>query len=133
MSNIFAVIFNDVPQLEYDRSKPLPERQHQFLEKMDQELNSQIVMGEEVIQNPGVEEKAQFVAINLVNALKNSNDNVAAAMCSYLAIRIPNLKQVKVNEDDSGKVLIDLVYDEDYVRQVNVEFSARNGDKPISH
>ena len=96
-------------------------------------LNSQIVMGEEVIQNPGVEEKAQFVAINLVNALKNSNDNVAAAMCSYLAIRIPNLKQVKVNEDDSGKVLIDLVYDEDYVRQVNVEFSARNGDKPISH
>ncbi|WP_455219061.1 hypothetical protein [Kaarinaea lacus] len=133
MSNIFAVIFNDVPQLEYDRTKPLPERQHQFLEKMDQELNSQIVMGEEVIQNPGIEEKAQFVAINLVNALKTANDNVAAAMCSYLANRIPNLKQVKVNEDDSGKVLIDLVYDEDYVRQVNVEFSAPNGGKPISH
>ena len=133
MSNIFAVIFNDVPQLEFDRTKPLPERQHQFLEKMDQELKSQIVMGEEVIQNPDVEEKAQFVAINLVNALKNSNDSVAAAMCSYLAIRVPNLKQVKVNEDGSGKVLIDLVYDEDYVRQVNVEFSARNGGKPITH
>ena len=133
MSNIFAVIFNDVPQLEYDRTKPLPERQHQFLEKMDQELSSQIVMGEEVIQNPGVEEKAQFVAINLVNALKTSNDTLAAAMCSYLAIRIPNLKQVKVNEDSSGKVLIDLVYDEDYVRQVNVEFSGREGSKPISH
>lgn len=133
MSNIFAVIFNDVPQLEYDRTKPLPERQHQFLEKMDQELNSQIVMGEEVIQTPDMEEKAQFVAINLVNALKTSNDSVAAAMCSYLATRVPNLKQVKVSEDDSGKVLIDLVYDENYVRQVNVEFPARNGGKPISH
>ena len=133
MSDIFAVIFNDVPQLEYDRTKPLPERQHQFLEKMDQELNSQIVMGEEVIQNPGVEEKAQFVAINLVNALKTSNDSVVAAMCSYLATRIPNLKQVKVNEDSNGKVLIDLVYDENYVRQVNVEFSGREGGKPVSH
>ena len=133
MSNIFAVIFNDVPQLEYDRTKSLPERQHQFLEKMDQELNSQIVMGEEVIQNPGVEEKAQFVAINLVNALKTSNDSLAAAMCSYLAIRIPNLKQVKVNEDNNGQVLIDLVYDEDYVRQVNVEFSGRNGGSSIPH
>jgi len=133
MSDIFAVIINDVPELEFDRTKPLPERQHQFLEKMDRELNSQIVMGEEVIRNPGVEEKAQFVAINLVNALQTSNDSVAAAMCSYLAIRIPNLKQVKVSEDSNGKVLIDLVYDEDYVRQVNVEFSGRNGGKPVSH
>ena len=133
MSDIFAVIFNDVPQLEYDRTKRLPERQHQFLEKMAQELNSQIVMGEKVIQNPGLEEKAQFVAINLVNALKTSNDSVAAAMCSYLAIRIPDLKQVKVSEDSNGKVLIDLVYDENYVRQVNVEFSGREGGKPVSH
>ena len=132
MSNIFAVIINGTPELEYDRSKPLSERQHQFLEKMDQELNTQIVIGDKVIQNPGVEEKAQFVAINLVEALKASNDSVASAMCSYLAIRVPRLKQLKVNEDN-GQLLIDLVFDEDYTRQVNVEFTGRGGNKPVSH
>lgn len=132
MSNIFAVIINGTPELEYDRSKKLSERQHQFLEKMDQELNTQIVIGDKVTQNPGVEEKAQFVAINLVEALKASNDSVASAMCSYLAIRIPHLKQLKVNEDN-GQLLIDLVFDEDYTRQVNVEFTGRSGNKPVSH
>ena len=132
MSNIFAVIINGTPELEYDRTKPLSERQHQFLEKMDQELNTQIVMGDEVIQNPGIEEKAQFVTINLVNALHASNDSVAAAMCSYLATRVPNLKQVKVTEN-GGQMLIDLVFDEDYTRQVRVEFTGPGGGKPVSH
>ncbi len=126
MNNIFAVLLNNVPQLEYDRTKPLPERQYQFLENMDQELNQQIVIGEQLIQKPSLEEKAQFVAINLVNALKTSNEGLAAAMCSYLALRVPDLKQVKVNEDQEGKVLIDMVYDEDYIRQFNVEFSGRS-------
>lgn len=126
MNNIFAVLLNNVPQLEYDRTKPLPERQYQFLENMDQELNQQIVIGEQLIQKPNMEEKAQFVAINLVNALKTSNEGLAAAMCSYLALRVPDLKQVKVNEDQEGKVLIDMVYDEDYIRQFNVEFSGRS-------
>jgi hypothetical protein len=53
-------------------------------------------------------------------------------MCSYLAIRVPHLKQLKVNEDN-GQLLIDLVFDEDYTRQVNVEFSGRSGNKPVSH
>ncbi|WP_455365235.1 hypothetical protein [Kaarinaea lacus] len=132
MSKIFAVIFNGTPELEYDRSKPLSERQHQFLEKMDQELSTQIVIGDRLIKNPGIEEKAQFVTINLVDALKTSNDSVAAAMCSYLAVRVPDLKQVKVNEDN-GQLLIDLVYDEDYTRQVSVQFTGLNSDKPVSH
>jgi hypothetical protein len=132
MSTIFAVLFNGNPELEYDRRKPLSERQYQFLEKMDQELNAQIVMGGEVIQNPGIEQKAQFVAINLVDALIKSNDGVASAMCSYLATRVPNLKQLKVIENN-GQVLIDLVFDENYTRQVAVHFTARGKDKPVPH
>ncbi|HEY5602172.1 MAG TPA: hypothetical protein VIM41_03610 [Gammaproteobacteria bacterium] len=132
MSDIFSVVFNDNPELEFDRGKPLSERQLQFLEKMDQELNTQIVMGDEVILNPGLEEKAQFVAINLVNALTGSNDGVAAAMCSYLATRVPDLKQVIVNSNN-GQVLINLIFDEDYTRQVNVQFTSRSGGKPTSH
>lgn len=131
MSEILAVSINDVVHLEYDRRKPLPEQQHHFLDKMDKELQSQIVMGNQVITNPDVHERAQFVAINLVNALKTSEESLAAAMCAYLAERVPDLKQVKVTDRD-GEVLIDLVFDEDYVRQVNVEFMERN-TKPVSH
>ncbi len=128
MSSIFAVLINNVPELEYDRSKALSERQQQFLDVMDRELSAQIVMGEEVIKHPDPHQRAQFVAINLVNALKSGNDGLSAAMCSYLALRIPDLKKVKV-DDHGERVVIDLVFDEDYVKQVNVEFTGRQTTK----
>lgn len=128
MSSIFAVLINNVPELEYDRSKTLSERQQQFLDVMDRELSAQIVMGEEVIKHPDPHQRAQFVAINLVNALKSGNDGLSAAMCSYLALRIPDLKKVKV-DDHGERVVIDLVFDEDYVKQVNVEFTGRQTTK----
>ena len=132
MSNIFAVLINNVPELEYDRNVALPEHQLQFLEKMDQELSSQIVMGDKVITNPSIHERAQFVAINLVNALRAGDEKLSAAMCSYLALRVPDLKKINVN-DTGGQVVIDLVFDEDYVRQVQVEFQGRDINKPIKH
>ena len=128
MSSIFAVLINNVPELEFDRSKSLSERQQHFLDVMDKELSEQIVMGDEVIKSPDLHQRAQFVAINLVNALKSGDDGISAAMCSYLALRIPDLKKVKV--DDKGEqVVIDLVFDEDYVKQVNVEFTGRASTK----
>lgn len=128
MSSIFAVVINNVPELEFDRNKSLTEKQQHFLDIMDKELCNQIVMGDEVINDPDLHQRAQFVAINLVNALKSGNDGLSAAMCSYLALRVPDLK--KVNVDDKGEqVVIDLVFDEDYVRQVNVEFTSRQSTK----
>jgi len=128
MSSIFAVVINNVPELEFDRNKSLTDKQHHFLDIMDKELSARIVMGEEVIENPDLHQRAQFVAINLVNALKSGDDGLSAAMCSYLALRIPDLK--KVNVDDKGEqVVIDLVFDEDYVKQVNVEFTGRKTTK----
>ena len=128
MSSIFAVLINNVPELEYDRNKSLSERQQQFLDVMDRELSAQIVMGDEVINHPDLHQRAQFVAINLVNALKSGNDGLSAAMCSYLALRVPDLKKVKV-DDQGERVVIDLVFDEDYVKQVNVEFTGRQTTK----
>lgn len=132
MSSIFAVLFNDVPELEFDRSKPLPKQQEHFLDVMDKELSTQLVMGDEVITNPDLHERAQFVAINLVNALKSGDDGLAAAMCSYLALRVPDLKKVNV-KDSEGQVVIDLVFDEDYVKQVNVEFVGRSSTETTKH
>jgi hypothetical protein len=128
MSSIFAVLINNVPELEFDRTKSLSERQQHFLEVMDNELSGQIVIGEQVINNPDLHQRAQFVAINLINALKSGDDGLAAAMCSYLALRVPDLKKVQV-EDKGEQVVIDLVFDEDYVKQVNVEFTGRQTTK----
>ena len=46
---------------------------------------------------------------------------MAAAMTSWLATRLPELKQVKFN-DSNGDMEIDLVFDEDYVQQIGVPF-----------
>ena len=132
MSSLFAVIVNDVPHLEFDRNKPLPEPQLRFIEKMDKELSAQIVIGNEKISNPDTHQRAQFVAINLINALRTGNDTIAAAMCSYLALRVPDLKLVRAS-DVNNEVLIDLVFDEDYVRQIQVDFQPRSSDKTTKH
>lgn len=132
MSSIFAVIVNDVPQLEFDRNKSLPEQQMRFIEKMDRELSAQIVIGTEKISNPDTHQRAQFVAINLINALREGNDMLAAAMCSYLALRVPDLNLVRAS-DVNNELLIDLVFDEDYVRQVQVDFQPRSSDKSFKH
>ena len=43
-------------------------------------------------------------------------------MCSYLAIRLPELKQVHIR-DDGGEISIEFIFDEPYRKQVEVEFS----------
>jgi len=43
-------------------------------------------------------------------------------MCSYLAIRLPELKQIKI-EDEEGEISIQFIFDEPYRKQVAVEFT----------
>jgi len=50
------------------------------------------------------------------------DEAMAAAMCTYLAVRVPELKQVKIDDQD-GEISIDLVFDEDYRKQVEVQFT----------
>ena len=119
MSDILAVVVNEESQIEYHRDKPLPELQQQFLDKMDREMDGGIVLSGLKHDAPGKVQRAQFVAINLINAIHSEDGELAAAMCAYLANRLPDLKQVRAVEKDDG-TLIDLVFDEPYVHQVKV-------------
>jgi len=121
MNNIMAVLLNGIAQLEYDRDKLLPEHQLAYLDRMDTKMDSGILIGKETISNPDLTQRTQFAAANLVHALQTADESMAAAMCSYLAIRLPELKQVRI-EDNDGNVSIEFVYDEDYRRQVAVDF-----------
>lgn len=122
MTNIMAVLLNGIAQLEYDRNRLLPEAQALYLDKIDEKMQAGILVGDEIIQNPNPAQRAQFAAANLARAIRSDDESMAAAMCSYLAIRLPELKQIKI-EDNDGEFSIEMVFDEDYRKQVAVQFT----------
>lgn len=122
MSDMMAVFLNGIAQLEYDRSRPLPDHQAVYLEKMDARMAAGIRVGEEIIEHPDENQRARFVAANLLHAIKSNNESMAAALCSYLATRLPELKQVRFDEN-GGDVAIELIFDRDYRKQVAVDFT----------
>ncbi len=123
MHNIMAVMMNGIAQLEYDRDKLLPDHQAAYLDKMDSKMDDGILVGDETVHNPDLNQRTQFAAGNLLHALKTGDEAMAAAMCSYLAIRLPELKQVLI-EDHQEQVSIEFVFDKAYRKQVAVEFTS---------
>ena len=121
MSNIMAVLLDGIAQLEYDRDMPLPVHQAAYLDRMDTRMDEGILVGDETIASPDLNQRAQFVAGNLVHALNTGDEQLAGAMCSWLALRLPDLKQVRI-QTDAGEVSIELVFDEAYRRQVAGDF-----------
>jgi len=125
MSNMLAVLLNGIAQLEYDRDRPLPPHQAAYLDKMDTKMDTGILAGEATIENPDINQRAQFIAANLVSAMKSNDEEMSAALCTWLANRLPDLKQVKFDED-GDRISIDLVFDQEYGRQAAVTFNTLN-------
>ncbi len=121
MDNIMAVSLNGIAQLEYNRDTALPPQQELYLNKMDQKMDEGIFVGEVTIANPDLNQRAQFVAGNLAHAILNDDEAMCSALTAYLATRLLDLKQVKINNNDS-EISIELVFDEDYQKQVPVQF-----------
>ncbi len=117
-----AILLNGIAQIEYDRDIALDAKLLDYLNNMDQKMDVGITIGEQQIQSPTPEQKAEFVTSNLYHSIKGENEAMASAMTSYLAVRIADLKQVKFNDKD-GSVSIELVYDDVYTGQVAVTFS----------
>jgi len=120
MSSIFIVLVNGESQIEYNRDRPLPAKQLEFLDIMDSKMTQGIVLSGSTIAAPDLVQRAQFVSMQLIAALIDGNDQLIAATCAYLANRLPDLKRLKVNENYN----FDLVFDEEYKNQVQVAFNA---------
>ena len=120
MSDIMGVLLNGVAQLEYDRRKPLPDHQAVYLGKMDEKMDKGIEIQGKNIAHPDIDDRAQFIAANLLHAIKNNDEAMAAAHCTYLANKLPELQQIKF-EEQNGDVSIELVFDEPYKKQVQVQ------------
>lgn len=125
MSDTMVVLINGEALFEYDRTKTLFEKQRQYLDKMDLQMDEGIRLGNEAVANPDQQQRAQFVAFTLLTAIKQDNEPVIAAMNSYLAIRYPDLKQIKADIDENTKmVMFDLIFDSEHKNQVKVTFDA---------
>ncbi len=122
---LLVVQLNGSAILEYDRNQQLSKAQRRALTLMDEKLDQGISLGDEFIPQPGLEQRVEFIAANLVSALLNAEDVLAAASCAYLAKALPELKQIKALEK-SGQVAIELIFNREYQKEVKMQY------KPLS-
>lgn len=108
------IVVNGSPILEFDRSKPVPGQQRRYLENMDARMNAGIHLDGQFLTNPDPVQRSHFVANSLVNALFQENYSLAMALCTWLALRIPDLQQVKAIGDIETDMGIELIFDRDY-------------------
>lgn len=97
-----SIIFNGTAELEYDRDKSLQDHQLLYLDKMDEQMDVGITVGDTRVDNPDNNQRAQFVAANLAHAIKSNQEPTMASLCSYLAIRLPDVQQVIIDERGSA-------------------------------
>jgi hypothetical protein len=117
-----AVLLDGIAQIEFDRGKPLPDYQGAYLDKMDRRMDSEgIDVDGQRLPTPDPMQKAQFIAANLAHAIVYDNEAQAAAFATYLAVRLPELKQVKLRRSQEG-FAIELDFEQDYVKQHPVQF-----------
>jgi hypothetical protein len=123
---MLTVVVNGQAIIEYDRHKPLASRQRLFLDRMDRDMDSGFSLEGRQETSPDLLTRARFVATSLVQALETENDSVAAATCAYLALRLPELKQVRADRKD-GQLHIGLVFDEPHVKTQAMHFVRPDG------
>lgn len=113
MGDILGVLVDGQAQYEFDRDKPLPEGHSLRLEQMDRKMDAGIEAHGEFIANPDPDARTRFVATGLANALAQGNENLAMAMITWLGVRRPELKQVKIQSGELG-MKVDLDYQNPY-------------------
>jgi hypothetical protein len=116
-----VVQVNGAPMLEYDRAKPLSSAQKQSLTLMEERLDQGLTLGDERIANPSLEQRVEFISANLISAVLNDEEVLAAASCAYIAHALPELKQIKALENN-GEVSIELIFDREYQPEEKLNF-----------
>ena len=94
----FIVLINDQAVYECDRDIALEEKQLEFLDKMDSDMDRGIKIQGQLFASPDSMQRAQFVAMNLIKALQQDNDAAKSVSCAYLVNRLPGLVEVRAND-----------------------------------
>jgi len=110
MSKLLKIIFNDEVALQYDRTTRLPGKRRQFINMMDHDMNEGILIGGDLIEYPNQNQRAKYVAMNLIDGLYKKDDVLISVTCAYLGNRVPELKEIKANECNDG-ISMELIYE----------------------
>lgn len=133
MSEKVAFLLDGQEVLTYDRSIALTQSQKGYLDDMEQTLNEGFFLSGERVENPDLEQKTQFVALNLVQALQKEDDKTAIILFSYLVDRMPELKQAKAKIKDTqagSQIGVEFIFDELKPEGQKLEFHPK---PPIMH
>lgn len=125
MSEKVGFLLEGEEVLTYDRSQALPDAHREYIDKMDEHMNEGFTLSGDKVNKPDLQQKTQFVALNLVAALQKEDDQTAIMMFTYLVNRMPDLKQAKakIKEGESGKKIgIEFVFDEVKPEGQKIEF-----------
>ena len=125
MSDKVGFLLEGQEVLTYDRSQVLPDKQREYLDIIDAQMNEGFVLSEQKVENPNLQQKTQFVALNLVQALLKEDDNTAIIMFTYLVNRMPELKQAKAKtktSESGDQIGVEFVFDEVKEEGQKIEF-----------
>lgn len=110
---LLVILLDDNPALEFDHAKTVPQKQLDYLDNMDQRMDAGVTLDGQQIAEPDLETRVRFVAQAMAQALLAGNDGLAVAMCTWLGLRRPQLKQVHIESGALG-VKVDLDYENVY-------------------
>ena len=106
--NIITFFVNDQLVFEYDRDTVLQNEQLDFLDKMDTDMDRGVKIRGELLSDPDSQQRATFVALNLLRAMQQENQGAIAVSCAYLSTRLPGLHEVHVSNEE-GAVTVELL------------------------
>ena len=106
--NILSFFINDQLAFEYDRSMELGDKQLEFLERMDRDMDRGFKIYGEMVAEPDSKQKATFVAMNMLKAMQQDDNSKIMASCAYLSSRLPHVVEVHAR-DQGSRINIEFV------------------------
>ena len=99
MSRLLRVMVNGDTVLEYNCDNRLPGHQRRFLDKMDADMDRGISLAGESVVDPDKSQRVSYVAMTLVRAYLDGNENLKLASCAWLGDRSPELREIVANQE----------------------------------
>jgi hypothetical protein len=103
--SILNLFINDELAFEYDRSTELDDRQLDFLDRMDKDMDQSFKIHGELIAEPDIKQKATFVSMNLLKALRQEDNARVMVAGAYLATRLPHVVELHARDQDECIVI----------------------------
>lgn len=106
-----SILINGEVAFEFNRDIDFEENQLEFLDRMDSDMGKGIKVHGVLQEKPDARQRAHFVVMNLIKALRQENDAIIQASSAYLVNRFPELSEIHVS-DDVDTIKIEFIEDE---------------------